>query len=346
MLRQSFSEGKTMSGGSVPYHLRQNKAVERGVFVDMLQRISRATETNIREYRYIGFAGPFSEDFKLVHSHLGIKRYISIENDEDVLKRQTWNQPLAGIDYRCCTARDFIEQYEPSLPAIIWLDYASPAELGSQLSETEMLVSKCTNYDVVKITFNANPATLGGERFGKSLIEGRLSEARKRFGDYLPAGLELTTEDIDKKGYPALILKAAEFVIKAGMRGKASSRFVPLSTFVYSDSAHQMLTLTGIILPKGKMTEFFKQTGLLRWPLAKTKWGNERTIPITIAIPEMSLRERLFVDQRLPRKTSPKTIMKNLGFKLVGGVDDRTLQAISSYCDFYRYFPYFSKMVV
>ena len=79
-----------MSGGSVPYHLRQNKTVERGVFLDFLLRLSRATAVNLRKYRYIGFAGPFAEDFKLVHAHLGISRFTSIEEDEDVVKRQKW----------------------------------------------------------------------------------------------------------------------------------------------------------------------------------------------------------------------------------------------------------------
>lgn len=334
-----------MSGGSVPYHLRQNKAVERGVFVDLLQRLSRGTETNIRKYQYVGFAGPFSEDFKLIHAHLGIARFTSIEEDEEVLKRQRWNRPLSGIDYRCCTARDYVEEYDGSAPSIIWLDYASPAQLASQLSEMEMLVSKCANYDVLKVTFNANPATLGGSGSGQSLAESRIEAARNRLGDHIPPGFDLTSDDIDKKGYPALVLKAAEFAIKAGMQGKGGSRFVPLSTFVYSDT-HQMLTLTGIILPRGKITEFFRLTGLRKWPLAVTKWGADRTMPVTITIPELSLRERLFVDQRLPLRSSPKSIVKSLGFKLVEGVEEKTLQAISSYRDFYRYFPYFSKMVV
>ena len=337
-----------MSGGSVPYHLRQHKAVERGVFIDLLLRLGRATDTNIRSYRYIGFAGPFSEDFKLVHAHVGISKFVSLEQDEWVLKRQKWNAPLRGIDYRRATARDYIESFEPLVPSIIWLDYASPRELADQMAEVETLISKCADYDVLKVTFNASHATLGGPPGvpADQAAVHRVTEAQRRLGDYLPSGFDVTSDDVDRKGYPSLVLKAAEIAIKNGMRGKAASRFQLLTSFIYSDSAHRMLTLTGIILPKGRVSSFLRETGVGRGPFAITKWGTERTVPIDISIPEMSLRERLFVDQQLPRRGSPRSIMKKLGFKLADGVDDRTLQALASYRDFYRYFPYFSKMVV
>ncbi len=329
-----------MSGGSVPYHLRQNKTVERGVFLDFLLRLSRATAVNLRKYRYIGFAGPFAEDFKLVHAYLGISRFTSIEEDEDVLKRQKWNTPLRGIDYRHCKAREYIEKYDASEPSIIWLDYTRPSMLADQLAEFEMLVSKCADYDIIKLTFNASSHALG------SAPDKYIETATNRLGDYLPAGFDVTADDVDSKGYPSLILKAAEIAIKSGMQGKSASRFQLLSSFTYSDSRHRMLTLTGIILPKGKVSTFLRETGIQHWQLALTQWGADRTEPIEIAIPEMSLRERLYVDQQLPRRGSPKAIMKKLGFRLTAGVDEKTLKALTSYRDFYRYFPYFSKMVV
>ena len=104
--------------------------------------------------------------------------------------------------------------------------------------------------------------------------------------------------------------------------------------------------MAGIVVPNKKVQSFLKDTGLGSWKLAITKWGTPRTLPIDIAVPEMSLRERLFVDQQLPRRGSPKTIMKKLGFRLGGQVDEDTVNALRSYCDFYRYFPYFSKMTV
>lgn len=336
-----------MSGGAVPYHLRQNKTVERGVFVDTLLRIARATPYSLHNYRYVGFAGPFSEDFKLIHSQTGISKFTSIEYEEAVLKRQKWNAPLKGIDYLHLSAREYIDQHQSDLPTIIWLDYASPRDIANQLAELQSLVSKVADYDVVKITFNANSASLGHDPLDSAkTVEKRIAKAQHRLGGVLPIGFNISPDDVDKKGYPSLILKAAEHAIKAGMEGKSESLFQPLNTFTYADSEHVMLTLTGIVIPIKKSSSFLKESGVKGWKLATPKWGDPRTVPIAISVPEMSLRERLFVDQHLPRKGSPASIMKRLGFRLGGQVDEDTIKALASYCEFYRYFPYFSKMIV
>jgi len=65
-----------MSGTSIPYHLRQNKAIDRYAFLELLSRIDRFC--NITEYSYIGFGGHSLEDFKYVHSRFGINNMTSI----------------------------------------------------------------------------------------------------------------------------------------------------------------------------------------------------------------------------------------------------------------------------
>jgi hypothetical protein len=52
------------TGGSIPYHLRQNKAIDRNLFTDLLSRIGRYK--NISDYTYYGFGGPYMEDFKVL----------------------------------------------------------------------------------------------------------------------------------------------------------------------------------------------------------------------------------------------------------------------------------------
>jgi hypothetical protein len=336
-----------MSGGSVPYHLRQNKAVERGVFIDTLLRVSGSTPVGLRDYRYIGFAGPFSEDFKLIHAQLGISKFVSIEDDEAVLKRQRWNTPLKGIEYRHLSARDYIDQHESADPVVVWLDYASPRDLGYQLAELDSLLSKVADYDIIKVTFNASAAALGHDPADPANTPNkRITKAQNRLGSYLPFGFNIVAEDVDKMGYPSLILKAAESAIKSGMRGKPNSQFQLLTTFTYADSEHKMLTMLGIVLPVTEVKRFLVSTGIGKWKLSTTRWDANRTTPKEIAVPEMSLRERLFVDQRLPRNESPRAIMRRLGFRLGGTVDEDTVKALSSYCEFYRYFPYFSKVIV
>ena len=336
-----------MSGGSVPYHLRQNKSVERAIFVEALNRIGRATPAPIQHYGYVGFAGPFSEDFKLIHSQVGIREFVSVENDEHVHQRQLWNCPLKGIDYRRISSGAFIDAFDSAGPTIVWLDYASPREIESQLNEVQSLVSKMSDYDILKVTFNASAATLGHDPSDdQNTGPLRAERARQRLGAFLGAGFDITPDDVDRKGYPQLVLKAAELALKQGMAGNSKSRFQPITTFTYADSAHTMLTLTGVLLPEGKVTTFMQTSGITKWDLATRKWGSPRTVPIDIAVPEMSLRERLFVDQQLPTRRRAQTLMKQLGFRLGGRVDEDTISALSSYSTFYRYFPYFSKMVI
>jgi hypothetical protein len=334
-----------MSGGSVPYHLRQNKAVERGVFVDVLVRAGRATPKPIQQYKYIGMAGAFSEDFKLMHAQIGVKKFLSIENDRSVLDRQRWNQPLRGIDYREGTTGVLIDEYAPSGSVIVWLDYASPRQLALQLAEVQQLVAKLLDYDILKVTLCASDQALEGGP-GADTIAHKVNRARQRLGDYLHPGDALGEEQLDRSGYPRLLLKCAERAVKRGMEGSGRSRFQLLTAFVYQDSEHRMLTFTGIVLPKGKATAFLRDSGIGTWDLATTRWGDDGTDPIPIQIPELSLRERLFVDQQLPKRGTPRTIMRKLGFRIASGSDEKTLAALGSYRQFYRYFPYFSKMVV
>lgn len=336
-----------MSGGSVPYHLRQNKAVERGVFVDTLLRVGRCTPSALQTYRYIGFAGPFSEDFKLAHAQLGISNFVSLEIDEQVHLRQQWNAPLKGIQYLKQSSGDFIDTYDADHPSVVWLDYADPKKVEAQLNEVQALVSKLADYDVLKVTLNASHGALGHDpNNSENTIQKRIERARQRLGKFLPDGLEVTAEDVDRLGFPSLLLKAVEIAVKRGMQGNASSRFQLLTTFTYADSEHKILTVCGLILPDSEVTSFLRQSGIAKWGLAITKWGAHRTVPIDIAVPEMSLRERLYVDQQLPRRSAPRVLMKRLGFQLGGKVEADTIKALGSYSTFYRYFPYFSKMIV
>ena len=122
-----------MSGGSVSYHLRPNKAVERNLFVNVLRVISRYK--NISSYHYYGMGGPFMEEFKLLHAENRISRMTCIEESEEVAKRQKFNSPISGIDFFLGPISAFIPTFFPVDPTIIWLDYTTPKQLVQQLTE-------------------------------------------------------------------------------------------------------------------------------------------------------------------------------------------------------------------
>ena len=64
------------------YHLRPNKAVDRLVFLEIL-RVLELLVSSLDEYTYIGFGGPYLEDFRLIAQMFPTLEMISIEEDEE-----------------------------------------------------------------------------------------------------------------------------------------------------------------------------------------------------------------------------------------------------------------------
>jgi len=111
------------SGATLPYHLRQNKAIDRNLFIDLLGRIGRYR--NISDYQYIGFGGPFLEDFKLLHASLRLKNMTSLEQSEEVVKRQKFNKPVSSINPLKKTSGEYLTEFDFDSPSIVWFDYTS-----------------------------------------------------------------------------------------------------------------------------------------------------------------------------------------------------------------------------
>lgn len=328
-----------MSGGSVPYHLRQNKAIERNLFVELLSKVNRFKP--ISDYTYIGFGGPFLEDFKLMHSYFGSTKMISLESDLNVYSRQLFNSPL---DEECISCRNvssgnFIDSYSIDGNAIIWLDYASPKLLGDQVREFSSLITKLRSYDILKITINANPVCLGDPVGSVDKKNGvRFSTLKTRLGTLLPS--EITKEDMTWQNLPLSLLKVLQKAVSSSIRGRGTEKMQLLSAFVYADSEHQMLTMTAVILPIDDASNFLDITALNNWNLVNLDWHN----PERIKVPELTIRERLFIDSRLPSKNEVQ-IQSEMNV-LLGNSKDGTISLLKDYIKFYRHFPYFSKVVV
>jgi hypothetical protein len=330
-----------MSGGHVAYHLRPNKAADRHIFVDLLGRFNFAHP--LRTYEYVGFGGPFLEDFRLLHSQFGISRMVSIEMDEDVLARQRFNQPYNCIRLEHATSGNFLATYSPQGNCIVWLDYASPRELRKQLGEFQLLLSKLGPRDIVKLTINATPDAVApvrqpdDERWDADRVRSeRFETLRGQIGDYLPNNA--SPVDMTARRLPGLLYRAVEYAFRTAARS-GGPPFVPLAAFHYADSRHTMLTVMGALIPDEESEEFFQSTGLKDWELA----FQGSVGPIKIDLPSLSTRERLFIDQRLPTM-APAEVEGALGF-LCGEDEDASREMIAAYARFYRHYPYFSRIV-
>lgn len=324
------------AGGNIPYHLRQNKAIERNLFVDLLSRVGRFF--NVSDFQYIGFGGPFLEDFKHLHSSLRITNMVSLEMDQNVFSRQKFNKPVSCISLRNESSSDFLESYDfdGADNLIVWFDYAT-TEISEQLAEVQQLVERLGHGDIFKITVNASPGSLGHADTGADILKRRAEEAAKRLGDYAPASIQ--PGDVNTRNYPALLLKSIINAAKHGLAGDASLVLEPLTSFVYSDG-QQMLTFCGTLLNLDERDAFYEKTRLRSWPF----YSDCTEKPQSISVPVLSLRERVHVESLLPG-ASAEQIIDSLKYYV--GRDERTARSeMGNFISFYRMFPWYSRVVV
>lgn len=323
-------------GGSIAYHLRQNKAIERNLFVDLLARVGRYV--NISNYSYIGFGGPFLEDFKHLHSALRISKMISLEMDPNVYKRQMFNRPISCISLRNESSGDFLNNYEFDNEAgnIVWFDYAN-TDITSQLTETQRLIEKLGHGDIFKITVNASPTALGEPQDRSKMLEYRAEVLANRLSSYGPA--EVTAASVATKNYPKTLLAAIMSAVKHGLAGDPSIVLQPLAAFVYSDG-QQMLTVTGVLLHKDEIERFLEQSRLPCWSF----FNADCLAPKSISVPVLSAKERVHIESMLP-EAGVEDIQNALDF-YTASTERVAREEMSNFVNFYRMFPWYSRVVL
>lgn len=177
-----------MSGASLPYHLRPNKAIDRYAFLELLSKIDRYS--SISDYKYIGFGGHSLEDFKYIHSRFGLGNMLSIEEDADVYNRQKFNRPHNCIDCLQQSSSTFIDDFQRTQKTIIWLDYVRPKELLQQIEEFQATIRKLELLDIIKITVNSHAASYVQSQKGMdslALQDARITHLKELLGHIFPA---------------------------------------------------------------------------------------------------------------------------------------------------------------
>ncbi|WP_369834375.1 O-methyltransferase [Cronobacter dublinensis] len=329
-------------GNSIPYHLRHNKAVERNLFIDLLNKINNCR--NISDYIYVGFGGPFLEDFKIIHSALKIKKMISLELVENTHKRQKFNMPVACVDIgdQPKSASDFITSHSFSKRKrhIVWLDYTQPSELNEQLNEVQSLCSKLNPYDIIKVTVNAHSETLGKDnsmQVSDDPREFRAARLAEIIGNFAPYPIQPI--HAGSKVYPKTLLHILKKAMNMGISNRPEVIIQPLSAFYYADG-QGMLTATAIVLNNNDnvINRFFRKSRLFSWPFLDKVWEKPRNINV----PTMSLKERLLIESQLPNAT-PGEIIETMGFFLSED-EPQTRTQLTTFIEYQRAIPWFSKV--
>jgi hypothetical protein len=337
-----------VSGATVAYNLRKNKHIERHLFIDLLRIYERWR--SVQNYLYVGFGGIYFEDYKLLHSTLGIDKMVSLEQEPWMLARQNKNIPFGCVEPRHQKSGDFILQVDDHRTSyavenlLIWLDYATPRELVVQLGEIRALLPKLIHGDIVKFTFSLHTKWLDGYGHYARRFERRLDKIKSELGSAnLPDGV--TIDSVQDEVLPDFYLSTLQRAIFEGMSEAPKLEFVPMGCYTYSDGT-QMLTVTGAIVDKGALESFVNESRLLEFDLGSPDWKI-----IKISVPDLSLRERLILDENIytaqpgmPAATcEPEEVAGKLGFQLTGDAAE-SLTMIASYIKLYRYYPNFHRV--
>lgn len=326
------------SGGNLPYQLRPNKAVERLLFAELLNRLDTPLGINTG-YEYFGFGGPQMEDFRLLNECFPEMKMVSVEREPQVLKRQRFNGPHTNVRCKLKRSADFVSEFSCKSKAVVWLDYTAPSERPEQVAEFQNLLRRVRELSIVKISINAAASTLGGHSGQPGLAAERLKKFMDDFGRCFPNGL--AEEAVTTNNFPKTLLRVLEYAAAEVLHDRPDWRFQPLGSAVYADG-QTMLTLTGFVGKRPKLTNVTGHANLVGWDFTRLGWDD----PVVIEVPELTMKERIHVNQLLPRhETNIAFIHRRLGFQ-VDSSQQESERKLRNYVSFQRHYPHFGKVAI
>lgn len=329
-----------MAGEYIPYHLRHNKSIDREIFLEALNLLSK--KINLSSYTYIGFGGPMLEDFRIMHSRAALTKLISLEEKEPTYIRQQYNLPYKCIDCRLKSAHDFIVEHGFSDPVIIWLDYASPGRIYNDLNDIETLSTKVSSLDILKVTFPVNPSSYYQRKVGESLdtynanfTKALRSMLSRKFLDF---DLAIENTELADKKVTLLLTKIITNAFRSAVERGLSNRrdgmgFFPLTLSKYNDGNHTMLTISGYFSDTEEQAELMEKCKFTEWPYYSADWGGIHEI----AIPTLTIKEKINLDSKLPDKEA----YQEAAAEFAMNDWDR-----DNYFKYYRLYPNFQRVIV
>lgn len=332
-----------------PYHLRPNKAVDRFTFVELLRTLDRIK--SLRDYVYIGFGGPFLEDFRLLAQVFPNLELISIESDREIHKRQKFHRCSSNMQVLHRKFEDYLAAEFPSdRKVIVWADYTDMAR--ERLVETADIARRLEPWSVFRITVRAETPVRNKLNLGKFIPPSVPRKKKKAFRELQKSYRDDWTVDeisfdhqwfswasFSDEGFPVLLMR----MIKAVIAGAClpPKEFVPLHTVKYSDGTI-MLSLTGIFCldeEKEQILNHFMEYGKL--------WRDEDSSVDEIDVPILTTKERLTLDKILPvADCTGTTCAQELGYLIDGDATEAaSARKLQHYEKYYHLYPYFGKLV-
>jgi hypothetical protein len=318
------------AASSLAYRFRPNKAVDRELFLSLLGRLAAAL--NIESYRYIGLGGPFLEDFRLIHSRLGIDDMVCVEMEDNVHLRQKFNRPVECIACVHSSLEEYIDSTEFDRPVIIWFDYSDPKTMTDQIERFGRTVGEMPVNSVLRMTLNANPSSLGdpnpeevAARVGNQPVqEWRLERFRERLGNLFPS--DLKAEGMTFKQFGHSVLKALYISVERTALSFTDRRIVWILATHYADG-QPMVTATLVVTSRDDV--------LIKPIVDSWRFSSLPVTPLKLDMPALSTIERLTME-------SCQNPRERMGYDLP--VSDLGENPYEAFRRFYRMYPHFARV--
>lgn len=321
--------------GTPAYHLRTNKAIDRFLFLEVIRNLVSLKDSG--EYSYCSFGGPYLDDFRLVHESFPKMELVSIEQSQDVYKRQKFNLPSGNIQLLNTELNSFLSTFTPTdKKYIFWLDYTSLRY--SQFEEFKRLITQLPEGSIVKVTFQCEPQLYLNKRSDQkdkdgNYVKDKEANFRSWFQNIMPPEIQrLPRSRID---FAKLLTSMIRIAAQQALPNTGVGNILIPATNMYYKDVGGIFTFTGIVTNAANAKAV--KSALKHLDYTNTSW---RKKPLEIDIPVLSTKERLHLQSDLP--CAGGKLQKKLGYK----IGENSLDQLKQYSKFYREYPYFIRAVI
>lgn len=337
-----------MSSKNIDFRLRTCKAIDRGLFLDLLDNLV-SPKSSFSEYCYISMGASFLEDFREIYRKFPISRMISFDMYPNTVLRQNFNRTIPSIEIQKMKSSDFISNILPTIKEkkIFWLDFIRQDTFYEQFTDIYNTISVLRSGDIFKITLDSNvkaiddKLSLRKDNFYR-MMNSKYFEKKSYFSD------DCFQNDID---FSSTLFNCIKSTIDTSIQSQPTLCWKTLSSFTYKDGA-QMMTYAGIVLNKDEADNFITNS-LKKWNFYRETW----TKPEIIDAPALSLQEKFFIESNI--HLSVEEIRKKLGYNLYSEEVQKeedinntntndykdTISAIDFYIKVHKIFPWFSRII-
>jgi hypothetical protein len=313
----------------VNYLLRPSKQVERKMIIEALQKLL-PLGYDIPSYRYVGMGSVYYVDFVLFHKHLHITSMLCVEA-RPIERRMRFNRPYEFVELHMGRVAEVLPSLNRTSPHLLWLDYDHPLN-EEILGDLATAVKVVAPGSVVIATVTAQlmelerAATLDEMKLRSKTWASKYSEW---FASYVET---VSTSMLTRKNIAPLFSTVLRnlCVDRVRERTDAELEFLPIFNFRYADG-QSMLTFGGLVDTPAKVNAI-RESGYLEEAVVAA--GPE---PIGISVPQLTVREKLWLDQHL--RGLPDAKGEDVAFEL-----DQS--EIEGYAQYAKYYPVYYETLV